>query len=177
MKAMLLSVVLAIVLTRSLSAQTTQKEWERKAVSDYPDMGIRDSKFNKRFLELVAQRGKDNTAFFKDPRWPLVLADEIGIGQPELVETHPVLIVREFRVPTGFFEEPEETAQAPAAKPPEGMEFLKLTRGVAFRGNRFAMYSPVSSTLVIKDTPETIEMVRKLIEQYRRTGVRPSRLP
>ena len=173
MKAALLAILLVLAVAIAASAQQsrqpqkqqqkpasaaeTEKDWQRKAVSEYPDLAIKDSKFNKRFLELVAQRRKEEPAFFKDPKWSLQLAEEIATAQPALVETEPVLIIREFRVLADFFR-PQKTVEGviscglhPAPKP-----------------GRFVLYSPVSSTVVIKDTAENIETVRRLIARHGR---------
>jgi hypothetical protein len=70
------------------SAQTTEKEWQSKAVLKYPALGIEGSELNKRFLEAYTQRRKAQPSFFLDPRWPVILADELNV--PRLSASTPV---------------------------------------------------------------------------------------
>ena len=52
--------------------------WQAAAVQKYPELGIPGSAFNKRFVEEVAERRKTTPGFAKDPKWPMLLADELA---------------------------------------------------------------------------------------------------
>jgi len=76
-KAIILLLLAAVLLHPAL-AQTTDKEWQAKAVSKYPALGVQGSKLNKRFIDAYTQRRKTEPSFFSNPRWPLTLADELA---------------------------------------------------------------------------------------------------
>ncbi len=52
------------------------EDWQRKAVEMYPQLGVRDSAFNKKFWVLYRQREIADPEFVKNPQWPVVLAKE-----------------------------------------------------------------------------------------------------
>lgn len=58
--------------------QTTTQEWQARAVLKYPDLGVSNSAFNQRFVAAAAARRQTKPGFFADPRWPLLLADELA---------------------------------------------------------------------------------------------------
>lgn len=58
-------------------AQTTPAEWQKEAIRAYPELGKPDSKLNQRFLEAVKNARNTRPNLFANPRWPLVLAEEL----------------------------------------------------------------------------------------------------
>ena len=68
-----------LVLTASCQGlgQTSDKEWQAKAVAKYPALGVQGSELNKRFLDAYTKR-KTDPNFLSNPRWPLILADELA---------------------------------------------------------------------------------------------------
>ena len=76
----LLSLALsAFLLARFASAQTTEEGWRAKALEVYPDIGKKDSPLNAKFVALYNERWKSDPDFFKNPKWPLLLANEVAI--------------------------------------------------------------------------------------------------
>lgn len=69
---------LSFALCLAAVAQTTDREWQAKAVEKYPALGVQGSEFNKRFLEAYTHRQKTDPAFFSNPQWPVSLADEVA---------------------------------------------------------------------------------------------------
>ena len=69
------------VRARSLLARRTPQEWQRKAVSLYPELGIAGSEFNKLFLQHYQDLQKASPRslgiplqFMEEPSWPVLLA-------------------------------------------------------------------------------------------------------
>jgi hypothetical protein len=62
--------------------QVSDKEWQAKAVAKYPSLGVRGSELNKRFLIAYAERRKADPAFFANPKWPILLADQCARNLP-----------------------------------------------------------------------------------------------
>lgn len=81
-KPVILALLLAVLFGAVAVAQTTDKEWQTRAVQKYPDLGIQGSDFNKRFVAEHNKRRQTTPAFFADPRWPLLLADELATAAP-----------------------------------------------------------------------------------------------
>lgn len=52
------------------------EEAKQFAIKKYPALGVADSSLNAKFLSLHKRYQTSNPAFFKDPSWPLKLADE-----------------------------------------------------------------------------------------------------
>ena len=94
------------------------------------------------------------------------------------------LFIKQWKVPPSLFHAPVQGAApalgagapglgaAPGAAPLEGAgtggqtgakDFLAAS-GVTFGQNAFAMYSPVSSTLVVKNTQDQLDLVERIIE-------------
>ena len=69
--------------TRELLARRTPQEWQRKAVSLFPELGVAGSEFNKLFLEHFRKLQQTSPAFMEEPSWPVLLAkrcaDELRI--------------------------------------------------------------------------------------------------
>ena len=78
--------LLPVAVCISAHAQSTAQEWQAKAVTKYPELGIRGSSFNKRFVEAHIERKKANPGFFTNPQWPILQADELAsVSQPPAV--------------------------------------------------------------------------------------------
>lgn len=76
----LANAALCIVLLASPAvAQTTEDEWRAKALEVYPDLGKKDSPLNTAFLKLYNERKKSNPEFFRNPRWPFLLASDAAL--------------------------------------------------------------------------------------------------
>lgn len=76
--AVLALLLLVMVLRVLAAAQTTDQEWQLKAVQKYPQLGVQGSDLNQRFIAEFTKRKAANPEFFKDPTWPLLLADELA---------------------------------------------------------------------------------------------------
>jgi uncharacterized membrane-anchored protein len=63
-------------------AQTTESDWQAKAVQKYPDLGTEGSPLNTRFIALYNAKKQSDTAFFQNPQWPMLLADEASAANP-----------------------------------------------------------------------------------------------
>lgn len=59
-------------------AQQTTAQWQARAIAEYPELAVRDSPFNQRFLELLQERKAANASFLQDPAWPWTLAREVA---------------------------------------------------------------------------------------------------
>jgi cytochrome c peroxidase len=70
--------LIALLLTHLAFGQTTEEEWRAKALATYPDIGRKDSPLNVKFVALYNERQKSNPDFFKNPKWSLLLADEVA---------------------------------------------------------------------------------------------------
>lgn len=62
------------VRARALLSLRTLQEWQRKAVSLYPELGVAGSEFNKLFLEHFRTLQETSPAFMEEPSWPVLLA-------------------------------------------------------------------------------------------------------
>jgi len=60
--------------TRSLLAERTPGEWQRKAVSLFPALGVAGSEFNALFLKHYNEMKVATPAFLQEPSWPVLLA-------------------------------------------------------------------------------------------------------
>jgi len=74
--------LLILVIRLTAAAQTTSQEWQLKAVQKYPELGVQGSDLNQRFIAEYNKRHAANPAFFNDPQWPLLLADELAAPTP-----------------------------------------------------------------------------------------------
>ncbi|MEI6806855.1 MAG: LysM peptidoglycan-binding domain-containing protein [Myxococcaceae bacterium] len=59
-------------------AQTNEKQAQAEAVAKYPELGISGSDFNKQFLKEYKSRRATDPSFFTNPRWPIILSEEIA---------------------------------------------------------------------------------------------------
>lgn len=78
MKLLLILFCCLIALGTSVIGQQTNQEWQLAAIKKYPDLGVSDSEFNKRFLDAYAKRKTSDPSFFTNAQWPMMLADEIA---------------------------------------------------------------------------------------------------
>lgn len=75
---MLLSIVLNLcLLGGSLLSQTTVEDWQKKTVADFPDIGIKDSEMNQKYIRRIQELRYSDPTFFKNNRWPYALAEQI----------------------------------------------------------------------------------------------------
>lgn len=93
--------LIASMLTIAVRAQTADDEWQRKAIQKYPDLGSKGSALNSRFIDEYKRRHETSPGFFADPKWPLILADELAVERrvaesTVFGETSPSAIWREF---------------------------------------------------------------------------------
>lgn len=93
-----------LLLTLAIHAQTPAPNWQTKAIEKYPELTVQDSPLNKRFVEQVTERRKSNPAFFKDTKWPLILADELAQPAESPESKAPI--------------QPRQAAQAPEPQRP-----------------------------------------------------------
>ena len=75
-------------------SQSATQDWQAQAVRKYPDLGVGGSLFNQQFVTAVGERRRTNPAFFSNPRWPLLLADELAqksalVTPPPRVDSAP----------------------------------------------------------------------------------------
>ncbi len=60
--------------TRDLLQRRTPQEWQQKAVSLFPDLGVAGSKFNAAFLRHFNDLKQTSPQFLEEPSWPVLLA-------------------------------------------------------------------------------------------------------
>lgn len=54
------------------------EEWQAKAVADYPDLGVKGSELNRKYVQKVSTLRETDAAFFQNPRWPYTLAEQLS---------------------------------------------------------------------------------------------------
>ncbi len=59
---------------RAILARRTPQEWQLKAVSLYPELGVADSEFNRLFLQRYQEMKQTSPQFEQEPSWPVLLA-------------------------------------------------------------------------------------------------------
>lgn len=77
MKIFALSLVLLNICCVALDAQTTEEEWKKKAVEDFPDLAVSGSELNIKYVNKVKSIRYSDPSYFKDPRWPYKLVEEV----------------------------------------------------------------------------------------------------
>ena len=70
--------LLSLAVSITVQAQTPATNWQNAAIQKYPNIGIKDTDLNRRFVEAVTARRKTSPELFQDPKWPLIIADEIA---------------------------------------------------------------------------------------------------
>jgi hypothetical protein len=70
--------------SRVLLDERTPEEWQQKAVSLFPELGVAGSKLNSLFLKHYRELQAKSPAFAEEPSWPVLLAkrcnDELRAG-------------------------------------------------------------------------------------------------
>ena len=79
MKQLSLISILAIFCV-SVFAAPSGADPQQRAIEMYPDLGVKGSPLNKKFLEEIKQRQQSNPAFFKDAEWPIKLAKDSAVA-------------------------------------------------------------------------------------------------
>lgn len=81
----LLSVLLSVSLplgkvhaNSQTNAPSSVQEWQEKAVSEFPDLGVPQSEFNRLFVEQAALLRQTNAPILQEPSWPYRLAQLIA---------------------------------------------------------------------------------------------------
>jgi hypothetical protein len=59
---------------RAILARRTPQEWQRKAVSLFPELGVAGSEFNRLFLDRYRELERTSPQFQQEPSWPVLLA-------------------------------------------------------------------------------------------------------
>jgi len=92
-KIFVLSLFIALAELSSGSAQTPVQvqESQKTAIALYPDLAVARSKFNQRFLELVAAQRASDASFFQKDDWPLLIAQRTAADLGLEVKTKPPL--------------------------------------------------------------------------------------
>jgi len=80
MKSPYFTILFMLMLCIAGSAQTSDRHLQAEAVSKYPELGVEGSDFNRRFLSEYNNRRVADPTYFKDPRWPIILADEVSLN-------------------------------------------------------------------------------------------------
>jgi|GEM_PF-3878188 len=90
-KAFLFSILLVCSQGWSSTAPSAPREAQAKAQQKYPALGVEGSDFQSRFTAESEHRQTADPTFFKNPEWPILLADELAAGDagpgPEFVTT------------------------------------------------------------------------------------------
>jgi hypothetical protein len=66
-----------------VGVQGTIQDWQARAVTEFPELGVQDSPFNRLFLEKAALLKEKSPQSLSDPSWPYRLAVRIA-EHPEL---------------------------------------------------------------------------------------------
>jgi hypothetical protein len=97
---------------RAILADRTPEEWQQKAVSLYPALGVAGSEFNVLFLKHYRELKVSSAAFIQEPSWPVLLAkrcdDELRTGHPAV--SQPVSAPSSAAAPQALH--PKDTASA-----------------------------------------------------------------
>ncbi len=59
---------------QDLTSEANEAAWKDRALTEFPELGIKDSPLNKRFIFMVKQLREKAPQFFSDPAWPYRLA-------------------------------------------------------------------------------------------------------
>lgn len=79
MKTNLHVIILIVCLLYGTTAwsQKTVDDWQKKAVTEFPDIGVKDSELNLKYIDAVQSLRVSNPTFFNDPKWPYALAIQV----------------------------------------------------------------------------------------------------
>lgn len=79
------NVILCAILWGSVAyGQSSEQEWQAKALETYPDIAERGSPLNEKFVKLYNERKKSNPGYFKTPEWSFLLASEVAASAAPL---------------------------------------------------------------------------------------------
>jgi hypothetical protein len=71
--------ILILILTATLAAADTPAlDSQREAVAKFPELGVEGSEFHRIFMAHVKAIRKANPSFFDDPRWPMLIAEDVA---------------------------------------------------------------------------------------------------
>ncbi len=76
MRANLLAILVLLLAITHTPAQQTVADWQREATEAYPALATKDSALNRLFVSEYTRLKQDKPAFFSDPQWPMVLAQQ-----------------------------------------------------------------------------------------------------
>ena len=83
----LVVVLVGVFPSHFVFAQSTVQDAKAKAIQLYPDLGVKGSLLNLKFISTYQTLQRSNPDFFKDPFWPLTLAkecsDTLNNGTPQ----------------------------------------------------------------------------------------------
>lgn len=65
------------------------EQWRAAAVKKYPQLAVPGSAFNKAFVEAYNHRKQFSPVSLQDPRWPMVIAEEVDASLPEAQRAAP----------------------------------------------------------------------------------------
>ncbi|MCE9518459.1 MAG: hypothetical protein K8R87_02665 [Verrucomicrobia bacterium] len=73
-----LCVLLAFCFCRqSLFSQDTVEQWQKLTVEDFPQIAVKGSELNLKYVQRVKTLRDTDPSFFRDPRWPYAVAEQI----------------------------------------------------------------------------------------------------
>jgi mono/diheme cytochrome c family protein len=80
-----------------LACAARAEDWQGKAVELYPQLGVAGSDFSKEFGRMRLQKKSTDPAFFANPKWPVLLAQECGnkLGIAAKPQAAPVATAKE----------------------------------------------------------------------------------
>jgi len=123
-------IFLMVTLCFNGRAQTTVQDWQAKAVEKYPDLGVRGSSLNKRFIDLYTGRKTSNPEFFSNVQWPLLLADELA-AQPSPDAPNPQQLIPKTDVPPPATRGEIDAMEEIAGRVTDLMKMAKFTQTTA----------------------------------------------
>lgn len=78
MKHFILLIAAVLLSFSALAQQNATQAAQAEAVKKHPELGKAGSAFNLEFVATIKRYQKEKPEFFKDPAWPLKLADELA---------------------------------------------------------------------------------------------------
>jgi hypothetical protein len=146
----------------AILAERTPQQWQQKAVTLYPALGVAGSEFNLLFRKHYGELKASSPAFVQEPSWPVLLAkrcdDELRSGNPGASPSVPA---------------PAPAAASPAS-PPDGKNSVRQTP----RSRNFWQTSFALLLLIILTSVPAILVFRPglLTSLLGALGVRPGAL-
>jgi hypothetical protein len=74
--------MISMVLLHAARANLTEEEWQTRVAWKYPAAAVLDSTFNKSFIQEYNERKASDPEFFKNPKWPMHIADKVAAKLP-----------------------------------------------------------------------------------------------